>query len=390
MPDILREFQQLSRQYEAIKTKALAQVKTWRWATGNMLKMLPFESLRQGIKSERWLDKAPRNKSNHTHHGLAQDGNVIVMQSWGPDRGDCAEHFCLREAETLKHTIFNDWDGTGRIQLLASTSVQLKNGQPDVARSFHSLQSLVRQERYIYEDGKLVGIEVSTTRFPGTKNASHDAYREELTYDEFARLAGIVAVFPAGSNAYPKGRSVPVYRRPKKSETIESLGAIVEERLVELIPRVVAAARIRQPVYCLVLGYGAEKPLPPALGLGLESERQAWLKQYGTKSGEVLWNPEEYTHAFLPSLELGGAELTKACDLLNLEIQRKKKYSAVQHLLNRVAARLMQRDWSKHLKPTSDFVVVASDIEGQNDLPANIKASAGQEVFKAFRSKGWI
>jgi hypothetical protein len=87
---------------------------------------------------------------------------------------------------------------------------------------------------------------------------------------------------------------------------------------------------------------------------------------------------------------LKGAALTKTCDLLNLEIQRKKKYAAAQQLLNRVAARLMQRDWSRSLKPTSDFVVVASDIEGQNDLPANLKASAGPEVFKRFKSKGWI
>jgi hypothetical protein len=252
------------------------------------------------------------------------------------------------------------------------------------------LDAQLRQETYSYAGGNLVRVDVLVKRFPGTANETTDRYHEEWTYDDLSRVEGVVATYPARSAAYPKGRTLPVYRRPKRAETIESLGGVVARGLLEWIPRAVAAAKVRKPVYALVLGYGAENPLPPVLGLGLESERQKWSKQYGADAGQVLWDVEEFTHTVRAELEGPDAGLARACALLNLQIRQKRKYAAAQQLLNRVAARLTKRDWSGCLKPTPDFVVVASDIEGQNDVPTNLRESAGPEVLKAFKARGWV
>jgi hypothetical protein len=390
MFDVVEQFKKLSRAYAGLKKEAESQAHTWRWATGDMLEVLPMQGLRQGLAPERWLDKPPRNKADHTYHGLDRDGNIVVMYSWGPSRGDRMEHFVRRDKDTIEHTLFGDWEGTGRIQLIACTLLRLEEGRAVAASSYHRIDAQLRQETYSYADGAVVRVAILRKRFPGTPHETTDHCHEELTYDDLAQLDAVVAVYPVGSAAYPKGRSIPVYRRPKRPETVASLAAIVETQLLRWIPRVVAGAKVRQPVYALVLGYGAENPLPPELGLGLESERRIWIKRHGAHVGQVLWDTEGFSRVLRPTHTSENAGLTRACDLLNLAIRQKKKHAAAQQLLNRVAARLMQRDWSDCLRPTPDFVVVASDIEGQNDVPTNLRASAGPEVFKAFRAKGWV
>ncbi len=388
--DVLGLFNKLSRQHLALKQQAEAQVHCWRWATEDMLEVLPLQALRQGDKPGRWLDQPPRNKANHTRHGLDRDGRVVAMHSWGPSRNDCTEHFVLRDGDTVRHTRFNDWEGSGRTQLLACTVLHFERGRAAAAVSYCKLDSRVRREKYFYEGAKLVRIDTLVEQFPGRGAQTNVAYHEDLVCDDLGRLDRIVAVYPVGSPVYPRGRSLPVYSRPKRKETLASLGEVVEALLLERIPRAVAAANVRQPIFALVLGYGPENPLPPVLGLGLESERRQWAKQHGADAGQVLWNPEEYAHTLRPGHEWGDPELVKACDLLNLLIRQKRKYEAAPQLLNRVAARLMERDWSGCLKPTADFVVVASDIDGQVEVPANLRASAGPGVLETFKARGWV
>jgi hypothetical protein len=390
MKDILQEFAGLRRQYAAIRQKCMIAVKEWRWATESMFALTPFFCERQGVKAGRWLDQPPRNKSGHTSHGFDADGQTVVMQVWGPGKRDCDEQFFVRSPTRVRQVVFSDWTGAGQKQLLACTALDIRNGRPVFAQFYHSVQALSRHERYLYDGGRITAIEVATKRFPGTKNESSDACREEVSYDEFGRLDSVVAVFPIGSTAYPKGRNLPLFRRPKKGETIESLSAIVEDQLVELIPQVVARARVRQPVYSLVLGYYPENPFPPVVGLGLESERQTWAAEHGADAVGIVWNPEEYAHAFRPNLDFKDAGLIKASDLLNLEIRRKKKWGVAAQLLNRVAVRLRARDWSKSLKRTRDFVLVACDIDSQVELPRNLKASVGPELFNDLKAHGWI
>ncbi len=181
-------------------------------------------------------------------------------------------------------------------------------------------------------------------------------------------MAQIDEIYPAGSSDYPRGGTETLYRRPRKGETIKGLCELVEERLVELIPEVVAAAKIRKPAYCLLLVYDWENPdvmLPPDLAVGLASDRSAAAKQHGQEAKHSLWNPAGFT-IFGEGLELDDRRLAKACELLGQQLALKDRFTPALKLLNNVAARLMQRDWSGELKTTEDFVVAAVDLEAQD------------------------
>lgn len=70
----------------------------------------------------------------------------------------------------------------------------------------------------------------------------------------------------------------------------------VEDRLVELLPRVVREHAGGEAIYCLVLHYELEWPLPPLVAVGVDAERRRWLRTIvdAPASRLTVCNPAEF------------------------------------------------------------------------------------------------
>lgn len=156
--------------------------------------------------------------------------------------------------------------------------------------------------------------------------------------------------------------------------TVKKLTETIRKRLLETIPVTVKAAKNKEPVYCVALAYDGEgnEALPPCLGIGLESERNGWLKAHGKDAKHTIWNPAEFKHYEKDHTQLDDDELGEACEWLNGELENKGSHAPAKRLLVEVAAELNKLDWSKIAKVTPDFVVYAVDFE-LGDLNKNLK-----------------
>jgi hypothetical protein len=152
-----------------------------------------------------------------------------------------------------------------------------------------------------------------------------------------------------------------VYQRPTKKQSTAALAKLIKTRLWEQIPRAFAAARVKKPVYCLVLAYDCENPgryLPPQLALGFEEERRRWTQEHGKSAAAYLWNPAEFSLNGSKALTLGDRPLHNACDLFTQELALRDRIGPIVKLLVDICRELNRRDWSKTLT-----VVVPIDFE---------------------------
>jgi len=166
------------------------------------------------------------------------------------------------------------------------------------------------------------------------------------------------------------------FRRAKKGVNIKGVESKIRELLIHAIQRTISKAKIEETAFCVALAYDGEgnDVLPPCIGIGLECERQRWVKEHGKDAKDFIWNPAEFTHYEKDHTQLEDEELDKACELLNGLLRPKENYAPAIKLLNSVAAELGKLDWKGKLKTTPDFVVYAVDFE-LGDLKRNLKLS---------------
>jgi hypothetical protein len=179
--------------------------------------------------------------------------------------------------------------------------------------------------------------------------------------------------------------SKPSKRKPlPKGVTMQSLAKDIRERLTRTVVATVMKAKVKQHVYCLALNYDCEgNPLlPPELGIGLESERQARLKKGGPDAKFDIWMPEEFS-LFAnerTALQFKDKLLDRACELFNQELAYKDSDEPARKLILQVAADLAKVDWTGKLNATDDFIVYAVDTYC-NDLRKNLKSSVPAKLL---------
>jgi len=191
----------------------------------------------------------------------------------------------------------------------------------------------------------------------------------EWCYDESGKLIGMF--------------DLPRKVRLPKGVSFATLKNTIGKRLMEIIPKVVAKAKIDQPVYCLALAYDGEGNgvLPPVLGIGLESERRGWTKKDPKNAKSLIWNPVEFRHYETEKLSLPtDKKFEKSCQLFNDLLDRKGSDKPARTLLNKVARDLGKVQWNNSLHTTDDFVVFAVDFEGA-DLKENLMESVSAETL---------
>ena len=174
---------------------------------------------------------------------------------------------------------------------------------------------------------------------------------------------------------------------------MEKLKRRVEDRLVETLPKLVRERGGDAQIYCLVLHYHPEWPLPPTIGLGLERDRQRWI--YTIDDAETLrltvWNPAEFSNY---------RHETVHWDLTEIDPELAPAISAIPEndddapergrvTLNRAARRLQQLEWRLIAPVTDDFVVFAVDYE-LTHLEENLRHSVPAALRKALSSRALV
>ncbi len=176
-----------------------------------------------------------------------------------------------------------------------------------------------------------------------------------------------------------------------KGVTVKSLKETIQDRLLPLVPQVVASTKISEPIYCVALAYDGEDndALPPLIGIGLESEREHWLAEHGKDAWQWIWNPAEFNHYEKAHTQLDDDTLEEACDLLNSSLAERASSAPAVKLIVEVATALNQVTWPAQVKRTSDFVVYAVDFE-LSSLRKNLKTILAPEAWAALKAKKLI
>lgn len=200
---------------------------------------------------------------------------------------------------------------------------------------------------------------------------------------------------PNGEQSYYRirrdGTRFQLYQPWPKGVTLKSVKDIIRRRLLALVPQVVADAGLKEPIYCVTLGYDGEgnDPLPPTIAIGSETEREQWLTRHGKEARDFVWNPAEFLHYEKPYTQLEDEELEEACDLLNSKLAEGDSISPAVKLLIEVAKELNSQLWPETIQRTSDFIVYAVDYE-LGDIRKNLKACVPPDRLAKLRARDLI
>lgn len=280
----------------------------------------------------------------------------IVLQSF--EEAETEDGAASAPAEEICTEEFIAWSGDTR-EVTTLDVTRFVRGELDmVCRSTFKDRLLVEDERVrhgVYQHARI--------EYQGRRK------RLEQFLSTDGRVVQEVAYGPHGEQTFFKvrrdGTRFELYQPLPKGVTVKSLKETVRSRLLALVPQLVAAAGIAEPIYCVALAYDGEgnDALPPAIGIGLDSERQRWKAEHGKKAGQWLWNPAEFQHYEKGHTQLEDEPLEEACDYLNGKTAESGSGAAAIKLLVEVAAELNRLAWPQAVHRTPDFVVYAVDFE---------------------------
>jgi hypothetical protein len=175
-----------------------------------------------------------------------------------------------------------------------------------------------------------------------------------------------------------------------KGVTLKSLDKELRGRLIQAVVKTVTKIKLKKPVYCLALNYDCEgNPImPPMLGIGLDSERQARLKKGGKDAKLDIWEAEQmslFAKEKTDEVIFDDKKLQKACDYYNRLLEKKGDNTPAHKLLNEIASELGRMDWKGKMNTTDDFIAYAVDTD-LADLHKNLKHSVPADRLKKLKA----
>lgn len=234
--------------------------------------------------------------------------------------------------------------------------------------------------RYTYDDDRLVRIDQDViAQSDGTRGWSQ---WYDVAWDDLGRVAKVTQQ-TKDSPGYI------VFERKQRGESLASLVAELEKQLVAEIPKRVAALALTAPIYSLVLAYdGSGNPdFPPALGVGLVSERNEWSTL--SYACDLIWNPAEYSLYDTETLAVRDPALCALAEKVNRLIDQAGANGVGAKALNRVATSLRTLGWSAIAPVTDDFVIYAIPFE-LGGLYGKLKAATTKAHFDRWAKAGWL
>src|SRR5688572_1779553 len=331
MPTLGPMLKVAAKEYERRKAAAEAQVVRWEYWSGPAYDPKPYyfeRALRSGVlKRGRRLDKPT---ARACAYGFDAQGRVVVdRQAKSPDDPAFDEFFTYDKSGIESAAYRRD----GKHALHYVTRQVHRNGRPtstDVrdagARNSHA-------ETYRYRDGRLSNIDVVSRIGDDEMTVKFD-----LVYEPDGELRAIRRHYDYLPEPFP------IYWNPASGETLDSLFKSMHKTLLDLIPKRVAKAKIKETGYCLALAYDVgEGEIPPILGVGLEKERQHWLATQGKEAKAVIRNPAEFSRYEDGTLDLEAPNLEYESEKFLQMVLMKEALHIPQRLLNTVAADLNKR-----------------------------------------------
>ena len=366
-----------AKEYEARKSAAESQVVRWECWSGPAYDPKPYyfeRALRSGVvKRGRQLDK-PTTRG--CAYGFDAQGRVIIdQQPKSPDDPAFDEFFTYEKSGIESAAYRRD----GKHALHYVTRQLHRNGRPISTNVLDAGARNSHTETYRYRDGRLSNIDVVSRIGDGEMNVKFD-----LMYEPDGQLRAIRRHYDYIPQPFP------IYWNPASGETLDSLTKAMHRMLIDLIPRTVAKAKIKEPAYCLALAYDVgDGEIPPILGVGLECERRKWMAAKGREAKSLVWNPRKFSRYKDGTLDFKGPDLEHESEKFLQMVLMKEALHIPQRLLNAVAADLNRRSWKGILPTTDDFIVCAIDLDG-DDLKKNLKEGVPEKKLKLLKSRRLI
>jgi hypothetical protein len=378
MPTTLGPFlKRAAGEYQQRKAAAESQVVRWEYWSGPAYdpKPLYFErTLQVGLvkRGKRLKKPSPRGCA----YAFDAKGRVVIDRQPKSDEPAYDEFF--------------EYDDNGSYS--AAYGAKAPHAVQYVTRQFvregHAVKTEVLDadgratfaEWYEHRGGRLIGITVVSEAGMERNRVKYD-----VVYEPDGRLRAIRRCDEGLSQPWP------VYWNPEVGGTLDSIFKSLQKRLLDLIPKTIARARIREPAYCVAIAYDSENDeLPPYLAVGLDSERQRWIASEGKGAKELVWNPAEFSRFEDGTLSLDGAAgFEDDCNkLLQLSLMKGALHIPTK-LLNAVASDLNKRKWNGVVPTTDDFIVYAIDLEGE-DFKKNLRAAVPEKKLKLLKSRRLI
>ncbi|MCZ7542262.1 MAG: hypothetical protein M5R40_01410 [Anaerolineae bacterium] len=160
--------------------------------------------------------------------------------------------------------------------------------------------------------------------------------------------------------------------------------------MIKEIPRLIANWAVRGPAYCVALMYWPQpwSLFSPMIGVGLESERATWVKQYPERTKMVLWNPVEFMHNGYVTAD-SDKDIGDVLDLLDQQIFLTGRHDFGMALFDRIVIELQRFNWSDILDITSDFVVIVTDSDYEM-FDSHLAATVPVPLLATLRTKGYF
>jgi hypothetical protein len=375
----------LERRKELRETSEGAVVE-WRWAGKNadLQRPEPLYRERFGVPAPRLVEEAPATPRDEQQYGYDADGNIVVVREYLSE-GGFREELRVPQGDTV---VGYRWSETGApLEVNVARYADRRIGSyvtvwPDAREDSLHGSSI---ERYAY-DGDLVSeIDVESVDAIGDEVPQRTRTRIQASYDPLGRLLEL--------REHDDGGEKVLYRARGTGPSTDKLLRRVEDRLVETLPVLVREHAGEEPIYCLVLHYHPERPLPPTIGLGLERDRQAGIDTIDDAETLKLtvWNPAEFSNYRDGTVHWDLAEIDPELARAMRAIPENDDGTAVRAraTLNRAARRLLQLDWRSIAPVTDDFVVFAVDYELM-DLMDNLRHSVPAPLRKALAERGLL
>jgi len=382
-------FLELPDRYRFLKQACEAQVVSWCWASDDLYEPRPLYFETHGYKKGRLLKQPPKAADGKSEYGYGGADIVHVARkhvrfAGYPERLWFYETFYVHRPHEIEAAHFDYHPD--------KEPIFYAKGNHDEEGRLRSWRSCARggltREMYGWDGERVVRIDVEYARADsnGTLGALLPYTRYQIDYAGDGAIQQILCHWSRRPE-HPNESTQIVYLRRPADLTFEQLLSTMHAVLKKAIIDCIESAGIYGLVYSLVLAWdpGQQESLPPMVGIGLDSERTAWLHERGSEAKWYLWNPAEYRNY----LEIRSAAVEQACRPVNQECRLRGSWKDAAQVLNEIAKDLGSMDWSGTLQTTSDFVAYAIDLE-LTEFQRNLQATARPALIKQFRQKDWL
>jgi len=379
----------LERRHE-LRRACEGAVVQWQWATeaSHLHRPEPLFRERYGLRAPRLLDGPPPSPSDEQQYGLDACGDIVVAREYvGPRsfreelrvrRGDTVVGFRWMETgEPAEVNLARFAAGTGQLQSYVTVWPQIAPAQ-DVPHG-----SML--ERYEWDGDRVSTIHTEMLLAFDDVPPEPESMQLRASYDSAGRLVEL--------REHGARREKVLYRAGGTTPSTAQRHRVVEERLVELLPRLVAE-HVSEPIYCVALHYHPEWPLPPNIAVGSARERREWTQEIADAETlrYTVWNPAEfdsYTGESLGGRPLRDLDPDLAAALDEIPDDSPNAHERARTTLNRAAHRLQKLDWRSVAAVTDDFVVFAVDLE-LSHLDENLRYSVPAVLRKQLADRGLL